>query len=306
MRVLAVLIVVALSLANAIEISRPVLLRSKLQARRTRLGDSVVGAAEQETLEHLRVAAAEREGDSLADQFAMDLASHVAAKSAAKAEAEATAGLDSEETVVAEIVSDSEAQVEVTQAVEAVSESSEGLSMATLQELEYTKTSVYAPKVAVKAAVAAALKRVALKTDEMRTGSCQLTNDKAAGVSTLKHISLRAAPPVRDQSFVVEIDGAYKGPDVTYGSVTIQIARVSSTESQAKDMPELAYRHSIVLSDVVQPNPFRVSDPLSVTLYVPEESFNMYAPSGEYKLTVVMTQQDKLPFACAQIDFRLA
>ncbi len=62
-----------LALANAVEIGRPLVSRNKLDhrliARRSRLGESLAGAAEMEKLEHLRVAAAERE-TSLADQFA--------------------------------------------------------------------------------------------------------------------------------------------------------------------------------------------------------------------------------------------
>jgi len=62
----------------------------------------------------------------------------------------------------------------------------------------------------------------------------------------------------------------------------------------------------VVLKDVVLVNPFTSKDPLSATMYVPESAFNMYAPSGQYTLSVVFTNQDKQPFACTKVDFSLA
>jgi len=292
---------------NGVDIGRPTPLRNKLQVHRARLGESVVGAAENEKLEHLRVAAAEREGDSLADRFAMDLATHVAAKAAEKVEAEAVAGMETDSesgaTVTADLASDSDIEamqsIDVVQAAENVANSVQagGLSIETLQELEYQRSSVNAKKSG---------KRVKLQTEKMMWSNCQYSSSKSVGVSTLKYVTLRSMPPIRDQSLVIEIDGSYKGPDVTYGSVTLQIARLSSQETQAKDMPELVYRHSIVLSDMVSANPFRAADPLSLTMYVPTSAFNMYAPAGEYVLTVVLTNQDKQPFGCAKIEFQLA
>jgi len=140
---------------------------------------------------------------------------------------------------------------------------------------------------------------------QKKWSNCQFSESKEQGASSLKEVTIRAAPPLRDQAFVVEVEGAYKGPDVTYGSVTLQIERLSSPESHAKDLPELVYRHSIVLSDVVLVSPFKQTDALSATMYVPSSAFNMYAPSGEYSATVVFTNQDKLPFVCAKIDFNL-
>jgi len=60
------------------------------------------------------------------------------------------------------------------------------------------------------------------------------------------------------------------------------------------------------MSDVIAFSPFKSTDPLSATLYVPEAAFNMYAPAGHYVVTVVGTNQDKLPFFCAKVDFKLA
>jgi len=329
------------------------------------LGESMAGAAMQEQLETLTVAAAERE-TSLADQFAMDLAAHVAAKSAEKSEAEAVAGMEAEvdtnsgATVQAELASESieSTDIDVAQAAEdasvADSNANNGLNIEQLQELEYQQSSVNAasadaetetdaeaekdknkskskstkskaaagkkvPKAKKAAAKAKAVKKVpavkksnvakkvatTLNQSATKWYNCQFSSSPAAGVSTLKAVAFRAAPPLRDQAFVVEVDGTYKGPDVTYGSVTLQIARVKSSEPQAKDMPELVYRHSVVLSDIVAFNPFKQTDPLSATMYVPEAAFNMFAPAGEYTATVTFTNQDKLPFGCAKVDFKL-
>jgi len=310
-RTALLLVVVCLAVVNAVDIGRPLMARNKLDSRmsahRSRI-ETARGAAEMEKLEHLRVAAAERE-TSLADQFAEALTAHEAVKAAAKVEAEAVAGMDSEaeteSAVTAELAESNEAMesIDVAQAAEnvAATESSQTLSIEMLQELEYQKSTKFAPKPS-----AAKSKPSTLQTDKMMWSNCGVATSKAAGASTFKYVTLRTAPPIRDMSMVVELDGAYKGPDVTYGSVTLQIKRLSSTETQAKDMPELAYRHSIVLSDVLAFNPFRATDPLSMTMYIPESAFNMYAPAGQYVLTVVLTNQNKEQFGCARIDFQLA
>jgi len=314
----AVAVLAVASVVSGVEIGRPnpTKLHNKLAHRRSQLGEAqVVGLAskaEIEQLEQLRVAAAER-SESLADRFAMDLAAHVAAASAEKVEAEAVAGMTQGEAVEAELASEGEVadeeQTEVVVEAAAEAEADAGLSLETLQELEYTKSSVFAPRKQLKSSA----KPVTLDTNTIKWSNCQVAGKakskkaKAAPAqSKLTNVVLRAAPPMRDQSFVVEIDGTYAGPDVTYGSVTMQIARVSSSEPQAKDMPELVYRHSVVLKDVVLVNPFTSKDPLSATMYVPESAFNMYAPSGQYTLSVVFTNQDKQPFACTKVDFSLA
>ncbi len=104
MRVGILLLVAVASavVADAISIGRPLPLASKLQAKKARLGDSLAGAAQQEELARLQVAAAERE-TSLADQFAMDLAAHVASKSASKSEAEAVAGMEMNTEIAADV-----------------------------------------------------------------------------------------------------------------------------------------------------------------------------------------------------------
>jgi hypothetical protein len=320
----ALLVALVVAVA-AVDIGRPLPLHNKLAHRRMRLGDglSVAGSvskAEVEALEQLRVAAAEREGVSLADQFATDLEAHVAAKAAAKAaaksEAEAVAGMDVEveaaagEAVTADIVDTAETVIDadVAQAAEGVAEEAaeqeqaSGLSIEALQELEYSKSTRNANAKAVGG------KKSTLRTDKQKWENCLAApakGTKGAGQSKLSAVTMRAAPPLRDQAFVVEIDGTYQGPDVTYGSVTLQIARVSSTEPQAVDLPELVYRHSIVLKDVLQANPFTAKDALSATMYVPNAAFNEFAPSGEYVLTVVFTNQDKAPFACTKVNFSL-
>ncbi len=71
-RTALLLVVVCLAVVNAVDIGRPLMARNKLDSRmsahRSRI-ETARGAAEMEKLEHLRVAAAERE-TSLADQFA--------------------------------------------------------------------------------------------------------------------------------------------------------------------------------------------------------------------------------------------
>jgi hypothetical protein len=314
MRALVLIALAAVVVCVAgVEIGRPnpTKLHNKLAHRRSRLGEGqAVGSAtkaEIEALEHLRVAAAER-SESLADRFAIDLEAHVA---------EAVT-VESGDAVEAELASEDEAQVAVAEEAteeavaetETEAEAETGLSIETLQELEFTKSSVFAPR---KALLKSGAKPATLKTDGIRWSNCQVAGKakskkaKAAPAqSKLSNVVLRAAPPMRDQSFIVEIDGTYAGPDVTYGSVTLQIARVSSAEPQAKDIPQLVYRHSVVLKDVLMANPFTAKDPLSATMFVPESAFNMYAPSGQYSLSVVFTNQDKQPFACTKIDFALA
>jgi len=339
------LVAVMVAGAVAINIGRPSLpLASKLMAKKARLGESLAGAAANEEYAKLQVAASEREGGSLADQFAVDLAAHVAVVAAEKSEAEAVAGMDVASTegegvtVSAEIVTANELDADVAQAAEdaAVTESDTqtetGLVIESLQSLEYQQSAETeaeadsdkpkskkaktngkpkaAPKSKSKVAAKPVLisKRVqkTLVSAATKTSNCQFSSSPAAGVSKLTAVAFRAAPPLRDQAFAVEIDGSYAGPDVTYGSVTLQIARVRSSEPQAKDLPELVYRHSVVMSDVIAFSPFKSTDPLSATLYVPEAAFNMYAPAGDYVVTVVGTNQDKLPFFCAKVDFKLA
>jgi len=312
---------VAVGVAEGIDIGRPKL-HNKLAHRRAQLGDAAVAAVgsatreEIEQLEHLRVAAAERT-ESLADRFALDLAAHVTTEAAAVTTAAEGEALEADIVASDEAAEEGEAEAEADAETEAAgaAEADSGLSIETLQELEFSKSTVYAPR---KNALKSGVKAGTLKAGDIKWSNCQVAGKqakgkakgkkaKAAGAqSTLNSVVLRAAPPIRDQSLVVEIDGKYTGPDVTYGSATLQIARVSSTEPQAKDLPDLVYRHSIVLKDVLMANPFTARDPLSITMYVPESVFNMYAPSGEYTMSVVLTNQDKQPFACTKIDFALA
>jgi len=322
MRAVVVVAVVLFAVAvAAVDIGRPLALHNKLVHRRARLGEgihaSVVSRAEVEALERLRVAAAEREGGSLADQFASDLEAHVTAKAAAKAaekiEAEAVAGMDVEadasDSQIVRADTETETDIDIAQAAEVVAEESSessadsGLHIESLQELEYSKSTRNANAKAVNN------KKSTLKSGEVKWSNCQSVPSKAVkgvGQTKLSAVTLRAAPPMRDQSFVVEIDGTYTGPDVTYGSVTLQIARVRSSEPQAADLPELVYRHSVVLHDVLQANPFTAKDALSATMYVPASAFSEYAPSGDYTLSVVFTNQEKQPFACTKLDFQLA
>jgi len=343
LRVVFVGLVLAVATAVAIDIGRPKMLHNKLAARKATLGDS--GSAAQaheatEQIEHLRVAAAERE-TSLADQFAMDLDAHVAAKEAAVAggqtdatvEAESVVSTDTSGAVEAEVVTGSDAEIVIemadgastateteaeeeaeTEAEESSESESEsegegegGLAVELLQDLEFqqtaatsgTKRTFATEKIKwsncaytsnAKAAPAAAKAKPAKKTKKVK--AAKVANN---GQTRLTSVTLKPASLLRDQSFVVEIEGVYTGPDVTYGSVTLQIARGET----------LAYRHSLLLSDVITFNPLRSGAALSTTLYVPEAAFNMYAPHGDYVLTVVFTNQDKLPFACARVDFKL-
>lgn len=327
MRAVLLVAVVCVVAVAGVAVGRPVL-HNKLAHRRARLGEGVAAAAvaqaskaEVAELERLRVAASEREGLSLADQFATDLEAHVVAKDALKAAAkqdvEATAGLDvaaavevgAEADTEAEAEADTEAEVDidVAQAADAVAEEAgavdAGLSFEALQELEFSNPKKNAPK------AKAGVKPSTLQADGTKWANCLAApakGAKGAGQTKLTSVVLRAAPPMREQSFVVEIDGTYAGADVTYGSVTLQIARVATTEPQAKGLPELVYRHSVVLKDVLMYNPFTAKNPLSATMYVPESAFNAYAPAGDYTMSVVFTNQDKQPFACTKVDFKLA
>jgi len=258
------------------------------------------------------VAAAERE-HSLADKFAMDLAAHVAANE----EAEATAGMDNVDEAV-----DSETATEVETentgegltdelAIESAGSSEGELSMESLQSLEFFESH--------ERSASAKPKTLLTTKKAMSWSNCQsvtMDNRDKVGVTTLKNVALRANPPMRTSSFSVELDGQYLGPEITYGSVTIQIARTKTTEltlnkktkrteKPPKNSPRLIYRHSLVLSDVINYNPLKHGHPVSATLFIPTEAFNLYAASGDYTLTVVFTGQHKLPFACAAVNFKL-
>jgi len=182
--------------------------------------------------------------------------------------------------------SESESTATVTAAVAGQGEGA--LAIELLQGLEYQQMM---PK--------SGTKRI-FDMEKTKWSNCAYTSKNGPkAVAKLTNVALRPATMLREQSFVIEVDGTYKGPNVNYGSVTVQIAREKGKAQ------ELVYRHSIVLSDVIGFNPFRAGDPLSTTMYVPESAFNMYALHGNYVMTVVFTNQDKQPFACARIDFRL-
>jgi len=239
----------------------------------------------------------------------MDLAAHVAAKE----ESEATAGMDAteEETEAEADASNDGETITEELAVESAGELEGELSLEALQTLEFFESHERSPKAKAKTLPTGAA--------SMKWANCQSvtmsTKDKV-GVTALKNVALRANPPLRTSSFSVEIDGNYVGPDVTYGSVTIQIARMKTTEvtfhgaskrtqKPPTNFPALVYRHSIVLSDVVSFSPLRSGNPVSATLFIPTEAFNLYAASGDYTLTAVFTNQHKLPFACASLTFKL-
>jgi len=269
--------VVLVIAASAVEIGRPAL-HNKLNARKVQLGESAAAQVQAEQLAHLRVAAAERE-TSLADKFALDLEAHVAAKEAAVVETES----DEEEAEAEAGAVDSNTNANVHAMMEA------------LAALEYKQPK---SKLIVNGA-----KPKALITKKTKWSSCLANSDKSVGVTTLKAVGFKSAPPLRDQSFVVNIDGDYKGPNVEYGSVTLQIAR------EEKEGTVLVYRHSIVLSDVLQhaaDKPFRAGDPFTTSMYVPSDAFNLMAKEGDHVLTVVFTNQDKQPFGCAKLEFNLA
>jgi len=281
-----VLLVVGLVVAaSAIEIGRPAL-HNKLNKRKAMLGESVAASVQAEQLAHLRVAAAERES-SLADKVAADLEEHVAAKEAEKA----SMIVDSaDEETAAETEAESGAGAADTAAT---ANANAHAMMEALAALEYKLPKrLLAPK---------GSKAKVLVTKKTKWSSCLANADKAVGVTTLKAVGFKSAPPLRDQSFVVNIDGDYKGPNVEYGSVTLQIAR------EEKDELYLVYRHSIVLSDVLHHAfPFRAGDPFTTSMYVPSDAFNLMAKEGDHVLTVVFTNQAKQPFACAKLEFNLA
>jgi len=273
--VVAAFVLCAVIASAAVEVGRPAL-HNKLLARRMALGDSAVAAAT-EKLESLRVAAAER-SHSLADKFAADLDAHVAAKDAAADEAEAEESADSEEAAASAGAADS----------------SGALSFEALAALEFA--------IRPPAAAAPAPAR-SLASAKTQWGSCLVNSDKAAGTTALTDVSFKAAPPMRTDSFLVNIDGNYKGPDVQSGSMTVQIQR------KEKAGPVLVYRHSVRLSDVLghaTSYPFKTGDPFTTAIYVPSSAFDMMAKEGDHTLTAVFTNQDKQPFACARLDFSLA
>jgi len=267
------LLVLAVVAASAVEIGRPAL-HNKLNARKMQLGESVATQVQAEQLAHLRVVAEERE-TSLADKFAADLEAHVTAKEAAT-----ESGAD-------ELFGVSMGAADTNAAVHSMMES--------LTALEY--------KLPKSKLIVNGANPKALNSKKTKWSSCLANDNKAVGVTTLKTVAFRSAPPLRDQSFVVNIDGQYKGPNVEYGSVTLQIAR------EEKEGLVLVYRHSIVLSDVLQHafgKPFRAGDPFTASMYVPSDAFNLMAKEGDHVLTVVFTNQDKKPFACAELNFNLA
>jgi len=328
MRLAILLFAVTLAVSSAIQVSRPAApLNLKLNEARRQLGASVRDKSFVETMEHLSVAAAERE-TSLADKFAVDLAAHVAAKE----EAEAVAGMEEAASDANADAGESNEGDTITSelAIESAGESEGELSFESLQSLEFfesherrganakPKTLKTGPTKPVH--VSRSGNNIIKKDKAQYWSNCQSIEMSVAakvGMTTFSNIALRANPPVRTASFAIEIDGTYTGPDISYGSVTLQIARVKTdeitlnkqtkrTEKPPVNVPHLVYRHSIVLSDVVNDIPLKSGQHLSTTLYIPTEAFDMYAAAGEYKMTAVFTNQNKLPFACALVDFRLA
>jgi len=324
MRLAILLFAATIAVSSAIQVSRPAPLNLKLNEARRQLAASVRDQSFVETMEHLSVAAAERD-TSLADKFAVDLAAHVAAKE----DAEGTVGMEEAETEAGESNEGDTITSEL--AIEAAGASESELSFESLQSLEFfesherrganakPKTLQTGPaKTTVH--VSRSGNNIIKKDKAQYWANCQsieMSVKSKVGITTFANIALRANPPVRTASFAIEIDGTYTGPDVTYGSVTLQIARVKTdeltlnkqtkrTEKPPANSPQLVYRHSIVLSDVVNEVPVKSGQHLSTTLYIPTEAFDMYAAAGEYKMTAVFTNQNKLPFACAMVDFRLA
>jgi len=304
----AILLIAVIAAASAVNIARPPPLNLKLSEQRRQLGESVADKSFVETYERLSVAAAERE-HSLADKFAVDLAAHVAAKE----EGEATAGMEAVEAEN-EVTSDASNEADTITdelAIESSGSSEGELVLEALQSLEFFESHERPHN--------AKAKTLATSKAAMKWGNCQsvtVSTREKVGVTTLQNVALRANPPLRTSSFAVEIDGSYIGPDVTYGSVTIQIARTKTneltlngktkrTEKPPTNYPALIYRHSIVLSDVLNFNPLKSGQPVSATLFIPTEAFNLYAASGDYVLTAVFTNQHKLPFACASVNFKL-
>jgi len=229
-------------------------------------------------------------------------------KSATETETEEAEAEDAEETETeaeslvetasdAEVDGEAETEAETETATETESEgvadadTQSRLVLDSLQQLEYQS--------ATAAGIVAGSRRKTLKTEQTRWASCLANSNPLTGVTTLSAVAFKSAPPLRDQSFVVNIDGTYKGPEVTYGSATLQLARTE------KAGPVLVYRHSIVLSDVFPATEPLVSGPLSATMYIPQSAFNLMAKEGPYVLTVTFTNQYKEPFGCAQLNFKL-
>jgi len=278
-------VALCLALASAVEVGRPLALHNKLLSRKIALGESVAASVGAEKLERLRVAAAER-SESLADKFAEDLEAHVAAKDAAEEDAE----VDEE----ADEGADEEAEEESEEASEEGAESEGALSFESLAALEF---------VSKKAANDGTGRAKALVSAKTKWGTCLVNSDKTAGVTTLSDVSFKSAPPMRESSFLVNVDGTYKGPGVTAGSMTVQIMR------NDKAGPALVYRHSVRLSDVLghaTSYPFKTGDPFTTAIYIPSNAFSLMAKEGDHTLTAVFTNQDKQPFACARLDFNLA
>jgi len=271
-RTLLVCVALFVVAAAAIDLGRPPPLQHKMNVRKSQLGGGAVAAAEEQQLERLRVAAAERD-TLLADRIDlhMDLSDHAQAQALAEAEAEA-------ET---EVRAEAEAQMEAEAAAGAHAE----VSAEALNALEF-----------VRAQAASTVMR-ALKNKNWQ--NCAYSTSKSTGATKLTAVSFLSTTPAREESFIVDIDGAYQGPAVTGGSVTLQIARKTGGSYS------LVYRHAIRLRDVLTFLPLRTGK-VGATMFVPQHAFNLMAPAGDYVLTVVFTNQNRKQFACAKVDFKLA
>jgi len=230
---------------------------------------------ESSELARLRVAAAER-ATSLADRIAEDMEAEMAAREEAAAEDEA----EVDTADAAEVDADADADTDAALSFEALS---------ALEFVSRDGTGSTRAKTLIGSAT--------------KWSSCQTDADKATGATALSAVSFQTLPPMRTSSFLVNVDGKYTGPDVSAGSVTVQIAR------NERAGPVLVYRHSVRLEDVLGHHPtlpFRASDPFTTALYIPSTAFSIMAKEGPHTLTAVFTNQDKRPFACARIDFTLA
>jgi len=279
-RTLLVCVALFVVAAVAMDIGRPPLLQHKMNARKSQLGVGAVAAAEEEQLDRLRVAAAERE-THLADRIDlhMDLSDHaqVQAQTEVLAQAEAEAKT--------EVAAEAEAEVEAEVDAEAAAGAQAEVSMEALNALEF-----------VRAQAASTVMR-ALKNKNWQ--NCAYSTSKSAGATKLTAVSFLSTTPAREESFIVDIDGAYQGPAVTGGSVTLQIAQ------ETGDSYALVYRHAIRLRDVLTFLPLHTGK-VGATMFVPQHAFNLMAPAGDYVLTVVFTNQNRKQFACAKVDFKLA
>jgi len=272
-----VLLALTVALATAVEVDRPVL-HQKLNAKKARLGDAF-GLAEAEKFEELKVAAAERES-SLADEMNLLIEANARARTATIA--------DTDEGVAAAASAAASAHTSGVTEQSTESEQSASLNVESLQSLEFTS----------HAFVPTSTKAILAKR---KWSNCCFSTSRTVGSTRLTKVEFLSAPPIRDQSFILGIDGTYTGPDVTYGSVLVQIARNFGSGKY-----DLVYRHSLKLSDVLALSyPFKAG-PLGATMYVPHEAFNMYSPRGDYVLTVTFTNQNRDTFACAKVDFNLA